>query len=179
MGPWTYDESAGDLLVLTGVEGPAAWMGHALTLRWSRWSAEVSHEHGTPTAVRVTVPVDGLEVLHGEGGFKGLSSAEKGLVRRRALKELGASTHPTVEFSADEVTRESDGWSLAGTLSIRGRSRPHAVRVHETDGLLSVETTVRQSEHGVTPVRFVAGAFSVVDEVRVQLTGVSAPPPAS
>jgi polyisoprenoid-binding protein YceI len=175
MGPWTYDESAGELLVLTGVEGPAAWMGHALTLRWHGWHAEVDHDAGRPTAVRVTVPVDGLEVVHGEGGFKGLSTPEKALVRRRALKELAAEEHREIGFEADSVSSTGSGWLLDGTLRIRGRALACAVEVRDDGGTLSAETTLRQTDVHVPPVRFLGGAFSVADEVRVRLTGVAVP----
>ena len=169
MAQWTYDDSAGDLLVLTDVEGPAARLGHALTLRWTGWRAVVQHERGTPVSVRVTVAVDGLEVVRGEGGIKGLSAPEKALVRRRALKELGASEHRETAFHADEVVRTEDGWLLRGTLRIRGTSRAYDVRVRERDGRLEVDEPVRQTAFGVAPVQFLAGTFGVADEVRVRL----------
>jgi polyisoprenoid-binding protein YceI len=175
MGPWTYDDTAGELLVVTGVEGPASRLGHALTLRWRHWHAEVEHTEGTPTAVRVTVPLDGLEVVRGEGGVKGLSGPEKAIVRHRALKELGASEHPTADFHADEVEATDEGWLLRGTLRVRGRSVAYDVHVREADGRLSVDEAVRQTDLGVTPVRFLGGAFSVADEVRVRIDGVAAP----
>jgi polyisoprenoid-binding protein YceI len=173
---WRYDERDGDLLVLTGVEGRASGLGHALTLRWTRWRAEVSHEDGTPVAVHVTVDVAGLEVVRGEGGPKGLSRVEKAMVRRRALEELDAAHHRTIEFSAPSVEPDDSGWVLTGTLRVRGRERAYAVRVRDAGGRLSVDAPVRQSDFGVTPVRFLGGAFSVADEVRVRLDGVAAPP---
>ena len=175
MGPWTYDDSDGELLVLTGVEGPAARLGHALTLRWHGWHAEVAHSNGTPTSVQVTVPVDGLEVVHGEGGVKGLTSPEKAIVRRRALKELGAEDHLTIQYDADSVTSTGSGWLLDGTLRIRGRAQVCAVEVREQGGRFELDTTLRQTDFHVTPVRFLGGAFSVSDEVRVRLAGVAVP----
>ena len=174
MGSWTYDERDADLLVLTGVEGPASRLGHALTLRWTRWRAVVEHADGTPSTVHVRVGADGLEVVHGEGGLKGLSRVEKAMVRRRALKELGAADHPEIDFVA-EVERDRDGWLLRGTLRVRGRSRAYAVHVREADGRLSVDEPVRQTDFGVRPVRFLGGAFSVADEVRLRLDGVVPP----
>ncbi len=175
MGLWTYDAGDGDLLVLTEVEGPAARLGHALRLRWHGWRAQVSHADGVPTAVRVTVPVEGIEVVHGEGGLKGLSSAEKAVVRRRALKELRDADHPRIELCAETVEPDGDGWLLRGTLRVAGRCRACVVRVARDGDLLRVEETVRQSDFGVRPVRFLGGAFSVADEVRVRLAGVAAP----
>ena len=177
MGRWRYDATDGELLVLTGVEGPASRLGHALTLRWHGWRAEVSHAEGVPTAVRVTVPVDGLEVVHGEGGLKGLSSVERSMVRRRALKELAADQHRTIELRTDSVSPDGDGWLLEGTLRVRGRSRACVVHVRRDGDRLTVEQTLRQTAFGVTPVRFLGGAFSVADEVRVRVSGVAAPEP--
>ena len=175
VGPWTYDERDAELLVLTDVTGPASRLGHALTLRWTRWQAEVSHRDGTPSEVQVVVDVRSLEVVHGEGGLKGLSPVEKAMVGRRALKELDAATHPQIEFRSTSVSPTAGGWQLTGILRVRGRSRPCAVRVREADGRLTVDEPVRQTSFGVTPVRFLGGAFSVADEVRVRLAGVAAP----
>jgi hypothetical protein len=174
-GVWTYDDRAAELVARTGREGPAKRLGHDLVLRWRHWHAEVDHDGPTPTAVRVTVPLDGLEVVRGEGGVKSLSGPEKVLARRQALKVLGGRKHPTIEFHGDEVEAGDAGWTVMGTLRVNGGSALVTVDVRpDGDGLVAT-ATVRHSDLGVQRVKLAAGALSVADEVRVRVEGLSDP----
>src|SRR5512143_1568890 len=78
---WKLDASDGQLLVKTGVTGRAAKLGHRLTIVMNSWQATVQWAGAEPTGVDLTVGVDSLEVLRGEGGAKGLSGPEKKLAR--------------------------------------------------------------------------------------------------
>ena len=66
---WTLDSSQGELLLTTGVTGPAAAMGHRLTIAMTAWQATVSWSGEEPSAVELTVDVDSLEVLRGDGSL--------------------------------------------------------------------------------------------------------------
>lgn len=162
----TYGPGDGDLLVHTDVTGRAARLGHRLTLRWTRWTAEVLEDDGEPTAVHVEVDVASLEVVEGRGGLKPLSSPEKQVVRRSAWKALGSKEHPRIRFDG-EVLPVLGGYDLRGDLTVRGTTRPQTVHVRLVDDRLEVEATVRQSDFGVVPVSFLAHSLEVVDEVRV------------
>ena len=172
---WTYDDADAELVAVTGREGPAARLGHDLTLRWRHWHAEVEHVDGVPTSVRVTVPLEGLEVVRGDGGVKGLSAPERALARRQALKVLGGRTHPTIELHADTFEQGGGGWDVTGTLRVNGASSPCTLRVTERDGRLDVATTVRHSDVGVERVKLAAGALSVADQVEVRVEGLPDP----
>ena len=67
---WSLEPSNGELLVRTGVAGPGARMGHRLTIAMKRWQASVQWSDGEPVAAQLTVEVDSLEVLRGEGDRK-------------------------------------------------------------------------------------------------------------
>jgi polyisoprenoid-binding protein YceI len=168
---WTIDASDGELLVHTDVAGPAAKMGHRLTIAMQRWRATVTWSDGEPAAAHLEVDVDSLEVLHGEGGLTPLSGPEKILVRSNALRQLGAGRFPQICFTADTIDQSQDGYRLAGTLQIRGKTRPQGIALRTEDlgdvWQLSSETVVRQSEFGVKPYSLLMGSLKIADDVTV------------
>ena len=183
---WTLDERDGELLVRTDTEGPAARLGHRLTIAMTRWRAEVTEGDAGPTAVRLEVDVSSLQVRRGEGGLRRQSALERAMTRRRALRTLEASRHPTISYAADSVTRVRGGYDLDGELAIRGVRRPLRVHVSTDDGVddraddgvddrtdtraYRVQARVVQTDFGVQPVAFFAGALLVSDEVTIELT---------
>jgi polyisoprenoid-binding protein YceI len=168
---WTIDASDGELVVQTGVAGRAAKMGHRLTIVLKQWRAMVSRSDGEPVAAELTIDVDSLEVSRGEGGLTPLSGPEKMLVRSNASRLLGAARFPQISFQADIVEPSEDGYRLAGTLRIRGKTRPRVIELRVEDRgdvwRLSAEAVVRQSEFGVKPYSLLMGSLKVADEVTV------------
>jgi polyisoprenoid-binding protein YceI len=169
---WTLDERDGDLVVRTGVEGPAARLGHRLTIAMTRWRARVTETDGSPTAVRVEVDVGGLLVRHGQGGLKPLSAVERAMIRRSALKTLEATRHPTIVYVADSVGVTDGGYDLDGEVTIHGVTHqlPLRVEVGPLDVGHRTQASLRQSDFGVQPVSFVAGAMRVSDEVSIEVS---------
>ncbi len=149
-------------------------MGHRLTIAMRRWQATVKWSGGEPAAAELTVDVDSLEVLRGEGGVTPLSGPEKAMVRSNALRQLDARRFPRISFAAGTVEKSGDGYRLAGTLQIRGKKRAQVIDLR-TDDLgdvwrLSSETGVRQSEFGVKPYSLLMGSLKVADDVTVSFT---------
>jgi polyisoprenoid-binding protein YceI len=177
---WVLDGSDGELLIRTGVAGRAARMGHRLTIAMTRWQATVSWSGGEPSepvAAELVVEASSFEVLHGEGGVKGLSVPEKALVRSNALKSLNANRFPDIRFTADcggTIAKTRDGYRLTGTLSIRGKSREHVIDLHTEDlgdcWRMSAQSKVRQSDYGVKPYSLLMGSVQVADDVTVTFT---------
>lgn len=171
---WHLDPSHGELLLHTGVAGRAAKMGHRLTIAMAGWQATVSWTGDVPTAVRLTVDVESLQVLSGEGGLTPLSTPEKALVRSNAMKTLQSDRYPQITFDAGDITATPGGYRLTGTLEIHGKTHPHVVDVKVTGGddawQISGETEVRQSDYGVKRYSMMMGAMQVADPVTVSLT---------
>lgn len=171
---WNFDESAGELLVRTGVTGRAARMGHRLTIAMDSWRAEVTWADGEPVAVRLTVEVDSLRVVRGEGGVKGLSGAEKTVVRSNAMKALDVDRYRQILFQANDIEQTTAGYRLAGTLQIHGTTRERVVDVHVEDlgdtWRMSGDAEVSQSEFGVKPYSILMGSVKIADTVTVSFT---------
>ncbi|MDV3123849.1 YceI family protein [Mycobacterium sp. 21AC1] len=170
----TADQSDGDLQVRTGVTGPAAKMGHRLTIAMASWRAEVRVAGGCPEAVTMTVDVGSLQVLGGEGGVTPLTDPEKVLVRSNALKTFDAKRFTQISYTAERVEPTERGYRLDGALQIHGKTRSHPleVTVAEESGqwLITGETEVRQSDYGIKPYSMMLGAMKVADEVTVSLS---------
>lgn len=175
---WTIGPDDGELLLHTGVAGRAARMGHRLTIAMRRWRATVRWAAAQPVGAEVAVETDSFEVLRGDGGVKGLSGAEKALVRSNALKSLSASRFPQIRYVADVIEKTDDGYRLTGALHIRGESRDHVIELYTEDlgdsWRMSVESTIRQSDYGIKPYSLLMGSVQVEDEVSLTFSAVRA-----
>ncbi len=171
---WKLDASDGELLVHTGVTGRAAKMGHRLTIAMDSWLATVRWSAGEPAEAELTVEVDSLQVLRGEGGVKALSGPEKTLARSNALKALDADRFPQIRFQASDIDKTDDGYRLTGTLEIHGVAVERGIDLHVDDlgdtWRLSCVADVRQSEFGIKPYSMLMGSMKVVDTVTVSFT---------
>ena len=171
---WTLDGSAGELLILTGVAGPAAKTGHRLTIAMRSWQATVDWRGKEPAGATLSVAVDSLEVIKGEGGITPLGGPEKGIARSNALKSLDAKKFPEIRFTATEITKTADGYRLTGTAEIHGKSRPQSVDLtvqdHGKDWMMSAQISITQSDFGVKPYSLLMGAVKVADPVTINFT---------
>jgi polyisoprenoid-binding protein YceI len=168
---WTFDAASGELDVITGTAGPAAKMGHRLTIAMRSWQATVQWAAKTPSSVEVIVDVESLQVLRGEGGITPLTAPERAIARSNALKSLDAKKFPSIRFTSATIDTITGGYRLEGTLEIHGISRQQTVDVDDDGQRLSSAVTVRQSDFGVKPYSLMMGALKVADEVTVLFSG--------
>ncbi len=171
---WSLTAADGELHIRTGVAGRAAKMGHRLTIGMKSWQGAVRWTGGEPTSAELTVDVDSLEVLGGEGGLTPLAGPEKGVARSNALKSLDAKKFPQIRFTAVDIAATADGYRLTGSLEIHGTSRPQTVDVtvdDRGDALgLSAQVRLMQSDFGVKPYSLMMGALKVADEVTIDFS---------
>jgi polyisoprenoid-binding protein YceI len=164
----------GELQIVTGVAGPAAKMGHRLTIAMASWRADVQWRGKQPIAVELVVDVDSLQVIKGEGGVTPLSGPEKGVVRSNALKALDVKKYPQITFTAEGITKTATGYRLDGTVQIHGTSRPQTVdlAVEESGDVwvMSASVPVLQTQFGVKPYSLFVGSLKVADEVNLRFT---------
>lgn len=174
MTRWDLGPDSGELLLHTGVTGSASRMGHRLTIAMRSWHASVEWDGSAPSAVEVTIDLDSLDVLRGEGGMTPLSGPEKVLIRSNALKTLRAKKSPQAVFRSGEIVRTADTYRINGTLEIAGHSGAQSVEVRaEADGdvwRITGEAVVRHTDFGVKQFSMLMGAMKVADEVGVSLT---------
>jgi polyisoprenoid-binding protein YceI len=171
---WDLDGADGELMIRTGVAGRAAQLGHRLTIALRGWRATVQWSDDEPVSAELTVDVDSLEVVRGDGGLTPLSGPEKILVRGNALRSLNARRFPRISFAAKTIEKTDDGYRLTGTLTIHGKARTQVVDVRADDlgdsWRMSSETAIRQSDFGVRPYSQLLGSLKVADDVTVSFT---------
>ena len=171
---WSIDPAAGELRIRTGVAGRAAKMGHRLTIAMQSWDATVRWAGDKPKSAELTVAVDSLAVISGEGGIKPLAGPEKSVARSNALKSLDAKKFPQIRFVADGIAKTEDGYRLTGTTEIHGTTRPQVVDLTVEDRgdtwVLSTQVSITQSDFGVKPYSLFMGSLRVADEVTVEFT---------
>ncbi|WP_110917875.1 YceI family protein [Mycolicibacterium septicum] len=172
MTQWNLSPDTGELLLRTGVTGSASRMGHRLTIAMRSWHATVEWDGKVPSSVEVTVDLDSLDVLRGEGGMTPLSGAEKVLIRSNALKTLRAKKFPQAVFRSGEIVADAETYRIEGTLEIGGHSGDQVavVRVEgDGSGRISGQAQVRHSDFGLKQYSMLMGAMKVADEVEVSL----------
>ena len=171
---WSLDAGSGELLIRTGVAGPAAKMGHRLTIAMRTWQATVQWRGKQPESAELTVAVDSLEVDSGEGGVTPLTGPERAVARGNALKSLDAKKFPQIRFATDRIAATQTGYRLSGTLEIHGEARPQEVDLAVTDRggqwEMSLSAPVLQSDFGIKPFSLMFGSLKVADEVTVQFS---------
>ncbi|OHT90656.1 S-adenosyl-L-methionine-dependent methyltransferase [Mycobacterium syngnathidarum] len=166
---WTLGPDSGELVLHTGVTGSASRMGHRLTIAVRSWHAVVDADGEVPSAVEVTVDLDSLEVLRGEGGMTPLTGAEKALIRTNALKTLRAKKFPQARFRSTSIERSGSAVRLLGVLELAGHSGEQTVEVEVSDESVLGTASVRHSDFGLKPYSMLMGAMKVADEVAVSL----------
>ena len=170
-GQWTLDASDGELLLHTGVTGTAARMGHRLTIAMRSWQATVQWSGDDPVEVAVTVDLESLDVIRGEGGVTPLSGAEKKLVRANATKSLRTGKFPHARFRSTAIERDTDVIRLIGTLELNGRAGEQTVDIRVGDDAdswrISGAAVVAHTDFGIKQYSMMMGAMKVADEVEV------------
>lgn len=162
----TLGPQDGELLLQTTVEGKAARLGHALTLRVGAWEATVVHDGDTPESVTVTAELASLEVVAGKGGVKPLSDKDKRTILQSAGKTLDAGRYPQLTFTSSSI----DGaFVVHGDVDLHGTLAPVAVEVSRDGDRLTATTTVVQTAFGISPYSQMLGALQVGDAVGVRL----------
>jgi polyisoprenoid-binding protein YceI len=87
------------------------------------------------------------------------------------LRSLNAKRYPRIMFVTNDIEKTDDGYRLTGTLTIHDTSRAQVVDLRTDDQggnwWLSSETTLRQTEFGITPYSQLLGSLKVADNVVV------------
>ena len=182
MQPLVLGPDSGQIALHTTAEGSAARFGHNLKIVVSQWSADINFAGQTPVSVRVTADMAGLEINRSSGGVSPISSVDKKLIRRNAVKALNVEQNPVARYDCERVEQTETGYKLFGQLEIAGTERPQSIDLAVTPvggGYeLSAEFAVKQTSYDVKPYSAMLGAMRVGDSVRVTFSATVAAVPA-
>lgn len=164
----------GTVLVRTGREGPAARVGHDVTLRATRWSATVTvvPDDLARSEVRAEIDASSFEVVEATGGAMPLTDSQRREVEQNTRdRVLQASAHPTITFSSTEVRGDDSRAVVVGDVSMRRRSREVVLDVRARrrgeEVIVTAFTELAQTDFGIKPYTAMLGTLRVTDVVAI------------
>lgn len=170
-GTFQLGPEHGGLLLKTSRTGFGRKAGHDLTIRVGTWAADVTIDLADPRRcdVSATIDTNSFEVLDGTGGLKPLTAGDRADIRATiAEKILKTADYPVITFRSTTVSGTTDGFTLAGDLTIMGRSQPVELTGTAGSGRLQGRGTVTQTRWGIKPYTAFAGALKLADDVHVE-----------
>ncbi|MCH9816326.1 MAG: YceI family protein [Actinomycetia bacterium] len=178
MQPLVLGPDSGEIAIHTTVEGSASRFGHNLKIVVSQWSADINFEADIPVSVRVTADMAALEISRSSGGVSPISSVDKKLIRRNAVKALRVDNNPVARYDCERVEPTETGYQLFGQLEISGTERPQTIPLTVTavsgGYALAAEFPVQQTSFDVKPYAAMLGTMKVGDNVRVTFSATVA-----
>jgi hypothetical protein len=100
---------------------------------------------------------------------KDASEKERAEVQKTMLgpEVLDSDSHQEIVFKSTAAEPNGAGrWTLHGNLTLRGQTRPVSVQVTVHDGRYTGETTVKQTDFGITPPG--KAGVRAKDEVKIE-----------
>src|SRR5438309_1822615 len=88
------------------------------------------------------------------------SDKDRGDIQKTMLgpEVLDVERHPEIVFRSTAVEPAGSGsWTVRGTLTLHGETRPVTVEVHEKEGHYVGSALLKQTEFGIQPVRIAGG----------------------
>lgn len=162
-----------ELVLYTTCEGPAAALGHDLTIVAERWSATLTIGR-TPaeSALEVSVDLTSLDVRESFGGAKEISDSDRAEIEHNMAESLQVATHPELRFLSTAIRGNWREGEVDGDLTLGGQTKPVMFRVVKRDGNYRLGGDIRQSLFGIKPYSAMMGALRIADSVVV---GISIP----
>ena len=119
---------------------------------------------GSHAAAEIHVDARSLRVIDKDESEKDRTEVQKTML---GPKVLDGEHYQEIVFKSTSVQGADQGqWTLRGTLTLRGRTRPVTVHVRLKNGQYTGETTVKQTDFGITPPG--KAGVRAKDEVRIE-----------
>jgi polyisoprenoid-binding protein YceI len=100
-----------------------------------------------------------------------LSAGKRAEVQTRMLgpEVLDSKRYPDITFASTAIAPAgADVWTVTGRLTIHGETRSGTFRVTRQNGRYRGIVTLKQTDFGIQPIRIMAGAVKVKDELKVE-----------
>jgi polyisoprenoid-binding protein YceI len=119
----------------------------------------------TAHRVQLRVNANAMRVRDQEGSEKDHAEIQKTML---GPEVLDAAKYSEIAFKSTTAESAGEGaWTVHGTLTLHGESRPVTVQVREKGGHFVGSANLKQTEFGIKPVKVAGGTVKVKDEVRV------------
>lgn len=167
-----FDQDSAQCLVFTYKEGLLSSVAHDLKIRVSRFTIEVDDESHEVTA---TFDAGSLKVVcamkDGRENPRALRDKDRRDIEANIQKDvLHGGRHPEIVFRSTSTEKRGDGWTIAGELTLHGKSRPLRTTASTEGEDLVAEVTLHQPDFGIKPYRAALGTLKVQADVRVRVS---------
>jgi polyisoprenoid-binding protein YceI len=156
------DTQKSTLSIHVGKTGVFSGLGHEHEVRAPIQSGMA--DTGPHAAVEVHVDARALRVIDKDESEKDRTEVQKTMLGPEVLDS--EHYHEIVFKSTGAEAAEQGRWTLRGTLTLRGQTRPVTVHVTLKNGQYIGETTVKQTDFGITPPG--KAGVRAKDEVRIE-----------
>lgn len=168
----TYDSTTADCALYTFKDGLLARLAHDLRLRVDELRITVDPVART---VQATVATGSVHVVcfrrHGRDVPDAIGAFERRQIEGNVQKDvLDSARYPEARFVSTETSPGADSFSVRGTLSLHGHSRPILAAVQRQGDRYVATVELRPSEFGIKPYSAALGALKVKDLVQVVVT---------
>jgi len=156
------DAQKSTLTIHVGKTGAFSGLGHEHEIHAPIHSGTA--DTGAHPAVEIHVNARELKVTD-----KDASEKERAEVQKTMLgpEVLDSDAHHEIVFKSTAADSTGQGqWTLHGNLTLRGHTRPVKVQVTLRDGRYTGETTVKQTDFGITPPG--KAGVKAKDEVKIE-----------
>jgi polyisoprenoid-binding protein YceI len=160
--PHAIDTKASTMTIHVGKSGAFAALGHEHVI-----AAPIASGSADTAAHQVELRVNAaaLRVRDPKG-----SESDKEQIQKTMLgpEVLDTERFHEIIFKSTSASQNGSGaWSVTGSLTLHGETRPVTVSVREQNGHYTGTATLRQSEFGIKPVKVAGGTVKVKDELRI------------
>jgi polyisoprenoid-binding protein YceI len=156
------DPQKSTLTIHVGKTGAFSAMGHEHEIHAPIHSGTA--EIGAHPAVEIHVNARELRVIDKDAAEKERAEVQKTML---GPEVLDSDTHQEIVFKSTGAESVSQGrWTLNGNLTLHGQTRSVKVQVTLKDGRYTGETTVKQTDFGITPPG--KAGVRAKDEVKIE-----------
>lgn len=177
---YTIGPAPGARLALT-VEKTGLLRGKKHLFLFEKYEGKLSFDAKNPAAASVQLTIDSRSLVCKDDW---VSAKDLKSVQKTALEDmLDAERSPAMTFSSAAVkaaAADGEWFDVQGTLTIRGRAKPSAVRVRlpaagrgEAEMKLEGSSIIRITDYGLKPPSAVLGAIGTKDEMTLAFTVVA------
>ena len=141
------DPQKSTLTIHVGKTGAFSGLGHEHEIHAAIHSGTA--DTGAHPAVEIHVNARELKVMDKDASEKARAEVQKTML---GPEVLDSDAHQEIVFKSTAADSTGQGqWTLHGNLTLRGQTRPVKVQVTLRDGRYTGETTVKQTDFGITP----------------------------
>jgi hypothetical protein len=156
------DTQKSTLTIHVGKTGAFSALGHEHEIHAPIHSGTA--EIGAQPAVEIHVNAQELRVTDKDAAEKERAEVQKTML---GPEVLDSDAHQEIVFKSTAAESVGQGqWTLRGNLTMRGQTRPVKVQVTLKDGRYTGETTVKQTDFGITPPG--KAGVRAKDEVKIE-----------